>query len=157
MKTLILLIGKTDEDWISQGIAHYEQRIRRYIPFSIQVIPDLKNRKQLSEEEQRQAEAKLIMEQLQLSDVLVLLDEKGQQFSSRAFAAFIEKMQLQSTKRLVLVIGGPYGFSSEITHRAHHKISLSPMTFPHQLVRIILLEQLYRACTILRNEPYHHD
>ncbi|MCE1202342.1 MAG: 23S rRNA (pseudouridine(1915)-N(3))-methyltransferase RlmH [Bacteroidia bacterium] len=157
MKILLLMIGKTDASWLSEGLMHYEKRIRHYMPFELQVIPDLKNRKQLSEAEQKQAEAMLLMQALQATDELVLLDENGKQLTSRAFAGFIEKMQLQSVKRLVFVIGGPYGFGEAVRKRANHMLSLSEMTFPHQLVRLIFIEQLYRACTILRNEPYHHD
>ncbi len=157
MKTLLLLIGKTDEAWLLDGIAHYEQRIRKYFPFALKVIPDIRNRKTLSEDEQKRQESQLILQQLQAGDELVLLDESGRQMRSREFAAFIEKIQMQSTRRMVFVVGGPYGFAPEITQRANYKLSLSPMTFPHQLVRLIFLEQLYRACTIMRNEPYHHD
>lgn len=157
MKTLLLLIGKTDEMWLSEGINHFEERIKKYFPFDIMVIPDIKNRKNFSRDEQKRQETQLLMQQLQAGDVLVLLDENGLQMRSREFASFVEKIQLQSTKRLVFAIGGPYGFAPEILQKAVYKISLSRMTFPHQLVRLIFLEQLYRACTILRNEPYHHD
>ncbi len=151
------MIGKTDAPWLAEGISHYEKRIRHYLPFELQVIPDLKNRKQLSEDEQKQAEALLLIQQLQTTDEVVLLDENGKQLTSRNFSGFLEKMQLQSVKRLVFIVGGPYGFGEAVRKRANHALSLSEMTFPHQLVRLIFLEQLYRACTILRNEPYHHD
>jgi 23S rRNA (pseudouridine1915-N3)-methyltransferase len=157
MKTVLLLIGKTDEIWLGQGMTHYEQRIRKYFPFEIKIIPDIRNRKNLSEEEQKRQEAHVLLQQLQPGDELVLLDESGKQMRSREFGEYIEKIQLQSVKRLVFLIGGPYGFAPEIIQRANQKLSLSLMTFPHQLVRLIFLEQLYRACTILRNEPYHHD
>ncbi|MBK9291295.1 MAG: 23S rRNA (pseudouridine(1915)-N(3))-methyltransferase RlmH [Bacteroidetes bacterium] len=157
MKTLLLLIGKTDEPWLNQGMEAYAGRIRKYFPFEVKIIPDIKNRKNLSEEEQKRQEAQLLLQQLQAGDELVLLDENGQQLRSREFAALIAKIQLQSAKRLVFVVGGPYGFARELYEKANFKLSLSLMTFPHQLVRLIFLEQLYRACTIMRNEPYHHD
>jgi 23S rRNA (pseudouridine1915-N3)-methyltransferase len=126
------------------------------MPFEIIVIPELKNTKSLSEEQQKVREGELIMKQLTAQDTVILLDERGKQYRSLEFAKWIEKQQL-TARRLVFVIGGPYGFSSTIYDRANGKISLSAMTFSHQLVRTIFTEQLYRACTIIKGEPYHHE
>ncbi|MBZ0242288.1 MAG: 23S rRNA (pseudouridine(1915)-N(3))-methyltransferase RlmH [Bacteroidales bacterium] len=157
MKVLFLVIGKTDERYLEEGLKKYFGRLKHYIGFEMKVIPDLKNRKALSEEAQKEAEGNLILSALQVGDTLILLDENGKQFSSRAFAGFLEKQMIQSAKRLVFVVGGPFGFSASVYGRADKKISLSPMTFSHQLIRLLFAEQLYRAFTIIRNEAYHHD
>lgn len=157
MKTTLLLIGKTDEDYLERGIQKYVARIVHYTPFDIKIIPDVRNTKNISELQQKQREAAAILAEIATTDFVVLLDENGTQFSSRQFAQFIEKTTLQGTRRLLFVVGGPYGFAPEIYQRANQKISLSPMTFSHQMVRLIFVEQLYRAHTILRGEPYHHD
>ncbi|MBU1368858.1 MAG: 23S rRNA (pseudouridine(1915)-N(3))-methyltransferase RlmH [Bacteroidetes bacterium] len=157
MKILFLVIGKTDERYLEDGLKKYVERLKHYVGLEMKVIPDIKNRKALSEEAQQEAEAQLILAALQAGDSLVLLDENGKQFHSRAFAAYLEKQMIQSVKRLVFVVGGPYGFSEAVYRRSVLKISLSPMTFSHQLVRLIFAEQLYRAFTIIRGEPYHHD
>jgi len=157
MKILLLFIGKTDQPFLDEGMRLYFTRIERYLPFEFKVIPDLKNRKHLLEAEQKEAEARLIEAQLQAGDVLVLLDENGKNYHSRGFAAFLEQQMLQSVKRLVFVIGGPYGFTDKLKQQARFLISLSPMTFSHQLVRLVFAEQLYRAFSILKGEPYHHD
>lgn len=157
MKVMLLAIGKTDENYLETGIQKYLSRISFYIPFEWRVIPDLKNRKNLSFEQQKTMEGNLILSQLQPGDELVLLDETGQGFSSREFSQYIEKKKLTMTKRVVFVIGGPYGFSASVYAAAHRKLSLSPMTFSHQMVRLVFLEQLYRALTIIKGEPYHHD
>lgn len=157
MKVMLMAIGKTDENYLETGIQKYLNRINFYLPFEWRVIPDLKNRKNLSFEQQKTMEGNLILSQLQPGDELVLLDETGQGFSSREFSQYIEKKQLTITKRIVFVIGGPYGFSASVYAAAHRKLSLSPMTFSHQMVRLIFLEQLYRALTIIKGEPYHHD
>ncbi len=141
MKTALILVGKTNDT---------------HLPFEIIVIPELKNTKSLSEEQQKVREGELIMKQLTAQDTVILLDERGKQYRSLDFAKWIEKQQL-TARRLVFVIGGPYGFSSTIYDRANGKISLSMMTFSHQLVRTIFTEQLYRACTIIKGEPYHHE
>ncbi len=154
---MLLAIGKTDENYLETGIQKYLSRISFYIPFEWRVIPDLKNRKNLSFEQQKTMEGNLILSQLQPGDELVLLDETGQGFSSREFSQYIEKKKLTMTKRVVFVIGGPYGFSASVYAAAHRKLSLSPMTFSHQMVRLVFLEQLYRALTIIKGEPYHHD
>ncbi len=157
MKIIIVVIGKTDEAYLNTGIAKYLDRIKHYIPLEMKVIPDLKNTKSLSEEQQKNKEGELILQQIQPTDKLVLLDEEGKVFSSRAFASFMEQKLLLGIKRLVFVIGGPYGFSEDVYKRATAKVSLSKMTFSHQMVRLIFAEQLYRSMTILKNQPYHHD
>ncbi len=157
MKILLLAIGKTDEDYLERGMKKYIERIERYVPFSLKLLPDLKQRKNHSFEQQKQLEGKLIINELQPGDELLLLDENGKSFSSREFSVFLERKMVESPKRLIMVIGGPYGFSEEVAARAKLRISLSPMTFSHQMVRLIFLEQLYRALSIIRAEPYHHD
>lgn len=157
MKIIIVVIGKTDEAYLNTGIAKYLDRIKHYIPLEMKVISDLKNTKSLSEEQQKNKEGELILQQIQPTDKLVLLDEEGKVFSSRDFASFMEQKLLLGIKRLVFVIGGPYGFSEDVYKRATAKVSLSKMTFSHQMVRLIFAEQLYRSMTILKNQPYHHD
>ena len=156
MKTALILVGKTNDTHLQAIISDYAERITHYMPFEIIVIPELKNTKSLSEEQQKVREGELIMKQLTAQDTVILLDERGKQYRSLDFAKWIEKQQL-TARRLVFVIGGPYGFSSAIYDRANGKISLSMMTFSHQLVRTIFTEQLYRACTIIKGEPYHHE
>ncbi|MFA5327126.1 MAG: 23S rRNA (pseudouridine(1915)-N(3))-methyltransferase RlmH [Prolixibacteraceae bacterium] len=157
MKVCLLVIGKTDEAYLQKGIDIFLKRIPHYIPFELKVIPDLKNSKNLSEELQKEKEGELILQQIIASDELLLLDEQGFEFSSVDFARFLEKKMIAGLKRLVFVIGGPYGFSGSIYARANGKVSLSKMTFSHQMVRLIFAEQLYRAMTILKGEPYHHQ
>ncbi len=157
MRILLLAIGKTDEDYLANGIRKYVGRIGHYTSFEMKEIPDLRNRKSLSEEQQKTAESSLILNQLQPSDHVILLDENGKQSSSINFAESLEKQMASGAKRLVFVIGGPYGFAKEVYDRANAKLSLSPMTFSHQMVRLIFVEQLYRAFTILKGEPYHHQ
>ena len=156
MKTALILVGKTNDTHLQAIINDYAERITHYMPFEIIVIPELKNTKSLSEEQQKVREGELIMKQLTAQDTVILLDERGKQYRSLDFAKWIEKQQL-TARRLVFVIGGPYGFSSTIYDRANGKISLSAMTCSHQLVRTIFTEQLYRACTIIKGEPYHHE
>lgn len=157
MKIVLMMTGKTDARYISEGMRMYEVRLKRYIGFEQMVLPDLKNRSSLSIEQQKKLEAAQMLPKFQTGDFVVLLDENGKQMPSRAFAETIEKQMISSTKRLIFVIGGPYGFAPEIMEQAQQKISLSAMTFSHQLVRLVFLEQLYRAFTIIRGEPYHHD
>ncbi|MEI8114250.1 MAG: 23S rRNA (pseudouridine(1915)-N(3))-methyltransferase RlmH [Bacteroidia bacterium] len=157
MKICLLVIGKTDEEYLQKGIELFMKRIPHYISFEMKVIPDLKNSKNLSEEQQKAKEGELILQQLTSSDELLLLDEQGFEISSVDFARFLEKKMISGIKRLVLLIGGPYGFSESVYARANGKVSLSKMTFSHQMVRLIFLEQLYRAMTILKGEPYHHQ
>jgi 23S rRNA (pseudouridine1915-N3)-methyltransferase len=157
MKICLLVIGKTDEAYLQKGIELFLKRIPHYISFEMKIIPDVKNSKNLSEEQQKEKEGELILQLISTSDELLLLDEQGMEFSSTEFARFLEKKMISGIKRLVFVIGGPYGFSGNIYSRAIGKISLSKMTFSHQMVRLIFLEQLYRAMTILKGEPYHHQ
>lgn len=156
MKTLLLLIGKTQNKHFVAGISDYTERISHYMPFEIKVIPDLKNAKNLSEAQQKEKEGELILKELQESDTVVLLDEHGKELRSIEYADWLERKQA-TTRRLVFIIGGPYGFSPAVYQRANDKLSLSKMTFSHQMVRLIFTEQLYRACTIIKGEPYHHE
>ncbi|MCR5696147.1 MAG: 23S rRNA (pseudouridine(1915)-N(3))-methyltransferase RlmH [Marinilabiliaceae bacterium] len=157
MKLTLLTIGKTDDAYINEGITRYTDRIRHYMPFEMVVLPDVKRSKGLTPEMQKRAEAKIISEQLTPTDIVCLLDENGKEYTSRAFADYITKTSNSGARRLIFIIGGPYGFDDEIYSKANHKISLSRMTFSHQMVRLIFAEQLYRAMTIIRGEPYHHD
>ncbi|MCR5068267.1 MAG: 23S rRNA (pseudouridine(1915)-N(3))-methyltransferase RlmH [Prevotella sp.] len=156
MKTSLILIGKTNNKHFQAGIDDYISRISHYMPFSLVTIPDIKNTKSLTEAQQKEKEGELILKQLSPSDTLVLLDEHGKELRSIELAAWLEKKQV-STNRLVLCIGGPYGFSQAVYDRADEMLSLSKMTFSHQMVRLILTEQIYRACTIIKGEPYHHE
>jgi len=156
MKTILILVGRTADKHFQAGISDYAERIGHYMPFDIVTIPELKNTKNLTEDQQKTAEGELILRQLQASDTVVLLDEHGREFRSIDYARWLTQKQ-QSARRLVFVIGGPYGFSEAVYARANEKISLSKMTFSHQMVRLIFTEQLYRACTIIRGEPYHHE
>lgn len=156
MKTILILVGKTQSKIFKVGIDDYVSRIEHYMPFSITIIPELKNTKSLSEDQQKQKEGELILKEIQPSDTVVLLDEHGVEFRSVEYANWLKQKQ-NTARRLVFIIGGPYGFSSDVYARANEKISLSRMTFSHQMVRLIFTEQLYRACTIIKGEPYHHE
>lgn len=156
MKITLILNGKTDDDYLVKGISIYEQRLKHYIPFETIVIPALKNTKTLSIEQQKQKEAELLFKNIQSSDRLILLDELGKEHSSLGFSEYVQQQMNAGIKNLVFVVGGPYGFADEVYKRANGKISLSKMTFSHQMVRLFFMEQLYRSMTILRNEPYHH-
>lgn len=156
MKTVLILVGKTVNKHFIAGIEDYSERISHYMPFEIVTIPELRNTKNLSEEQQKLSEGDLILRQIQPSDTVVLLDEHGKEFRSIEYARWLQQKQ-QTARRLVFVIGGPYGFSDAVYSRANEKISLSKMTFSHQMVRLIFTEQLYRACTIIKGEPYHHE
>ncbi|MDA3929469.1 MAG: 23S rRNA (pseudouridine(1915)-N(3))-methyltransferase RlmH [Prolixibacteraceae bacterium] len=157
MKITLLVIGKTEADYLKKGIDIYLKRLKHYIGFELRVIPALKNTKNLSELQQKQKEGELILAQTKPGDILVLLDEKGKQYSSVTFANYLQKKMLASTRSMIVVIGGPYGFSDEVYQSTNGKISLSDMTFSHQMVRLIVVEQVYRAMTILKGEPYHHQ
>lgn len=157
MKTCLLVIGKTDAAYVREGIAEYEKRLTRYMPYEMKFLPDVKNARNMTESLQKEKEAELINGQLQGGDWVVLLDEKGRQYTSVEFAEFLAQKMLSGIKRLVFVVGGPYGFADSVYQRANEKISLSKMTFSHQMVRMIFAEQIYRAMTILKGEPYHHD
>lgn len=156
MKTELIQVGKTVSKHFTVGINDYVERIGHYLPFRITTIPELKNTKSLSEEQQKEREGELIMQKLTPSDTVVLLDEHGKEFRSVEFANWLQKKQ-NVAKRLVFVIGGPYGFPKAVYDRADEQISLSRMTFSHQMVRLVFTEQLYRACTIIRGEAYHHE
>ena len=156
MKALLLLVGKTADKHISSCMADYTERIGHYMPFEVLTIPELKNTKSMPEEQQKEREGEQILKRLQATDTVVLLDEHGKERRSLEFATWLEKKQ-HTARRLVFVIGGPYGFSPALYDRADEMISLSMMTFSYQIVRLVFLEQLYRACTIIRGEPYHHE
>jgi 23S rRNA (pseudouridine1915-N3)-methyltransferase len=157
MKVKLIVIGKTDSKYLIEGIAEYQKRLKHYLPTDFIVIPDIKNTKNLSEDQQKKKEGELILGQIQQGDFVVLLDENGKQYSSVEFSKFIEKQMVAGLKNMIFVIGGPYGFSDEVYNRANFKLSLSKLTFSHQMVRLIFWEQLYRAMTILKGEPYHHN
>lgn len=156
MKICLLVIGKTDAAYIRAGIDEYEKRLVRYVPYEMKVLPDVKNTKNMSEGVQKEKEGEIILAELQSSDFVVLLDENGRMYNSVGFADFLAQKMLSAVKRTVFVIGGPYGFSGSVYARANDKISLSKMTFSHQMVRMIFAEQFYRAMTIIKGEPYHH-
>ena len=156
METVVYCVGKTDQAELAQLIEHYQNRLKHYTKFSFHIVEDIKNSKNLSEKQQKEAEAKAIEKQLNPGDRVILLDENGKNFTSVAFSEWINKQQLSGVKRLVFLIGGPYGFAPSLYARAEQKIQLSSMTFSHQMVRLFFVEQLYRAHTILKNEPYHH-
>ena len=157
MQIKLLALGKTDNKAIQDLIEDYSNRLGHYIRFELEVIPDLKQSKSLSEALQKEKEGELILKKLGSSDELILLDERGKSYSSLEFADFLQKKMNSGLKQFVLVIGGPYGFSEAVYARSNGKISLSKMTFSHQMIRPFVVEQLYRAMTILRNEPYHHE
>lgn len=157
MKITLLTVGKTDVDWVRKGLELYTSRLRHYIPFSITEIPELKNVSALSKEQIKSKEGELIFKNIKPADDVILLDEHGKEYSSTGFAALIQKKMSLEGKDIVFIIGGAYGFSEDVYKRANSKISLSQMTFSHQMVRVIFTEQIYRAFTIMRGEPYHHE
>jgi 23S rRNA (pseudouridine1915-N3)-methyltransferase len=157
MKIKLLAIGKTDDKNLQALIATYEKRLKHYIRFESEIIPDIRNVKNLSQKEQKEKEGVLILKKISPFDQLILLDEKGKEYSSMDFSKFLQKKMNSGIKQMVLVIGGPYGFSDKVYQKATGKISLSKMTFSHQMIRLFVVEQIYRAFTILKNEPYHHE
>ncbi|MDP5062748.1 23S rRNA (pseudouridine(1915)-N(3))-methyltransferase RlmH [Maribacter spongiicola] len=157
MTIKLLAIGKTDSSQLKELIEVYQKRLQHYVNFEIELIPDLKKTKNLSEDQQKDKEGELILKRLAPTDVLILFDEKGKQYTSIEFSSFLQKKMNSGIKQLVFLIGGPYGFSNEIYAKASGKISLSKMTFSHQMVRLFITEQIYRGYTILKNEPYHHQ
>lgn len=157
MKITLLVVGKTDVAWLREGIDVYVKRLKHYVSFELEVISDLKRSKNLSIEQQKQKEGELILARVAPGKEIHLFDEGGKTLSSKELASFIEQKMLGSLKELVFVIGGPYGFSDDVYRQAHSKISLSRLTFSHQMVRLLCVEQIYRAFTILKGEPYHHD
>lgn len=156
MKILLLQVGKTVNRNFLSAITDYSERISHYVSFEIQTIPELKATKSLSESQQKEREGEMILRCLQPSDTVVLLDERGREYRSVEFASWLERRQ-QTSRRLVFVIGGPYGFDESVYARKSDMISMSRMTFSHQMIRLIFTEQLYRACTIIKGEPYHHE
>lgn len=156
MKITLYVIGKTDNAHIDALTQLYIERLKHYVNFTLEVIPDIKNVKNLSETQQKTVEADALLKKVHTSDFMCILDENGKKFTSEGFASFLQKKMNSGLKNLVFVIGGPYGFSDAIYQRANTKISLSSMTFSHQMVRPFFVEQLYRGYTILKNEPYHH-
>jgi len=157
MNIRLLAIGKTDNKALQTLIDDYTKRLSFYVKFDIDIIPDIKNVKNLSEAQQKEKEGELILSKISATDQLILLDENGSTFSSVAFSDYLQKKMNAGIKTLVFVIGGPYGFSEEVYKKAQGKVSLSEMTFSHQMVRLFVIEQLYRGFTILKNEPYHHQ
>ena len=157
MQIELIVIGKTDSKEIESLVALYARRVNRYCKFGITVLPDVRNTRSLTVKQQRTAEGEALVRQFSEGDFVALLDERGEEQRSVEFALWLQRRLNSGTKRLVVVIGGPYGFSDEVYARAHARLSLSRMTFSHQIVRAIFAEQLYRAFTILRNEPYHHE
>ena len=156
MKTLLILVGKTADRHFQAGISDYAGRISHYMPFELVTIPELKNTKSLSEDQQKTAEGEQILKLIQPSDTVVLLDEHGRELRSIEFARWLEQKR-NTARRLVFIIGGPYGFSPAVYARANEQLSLSKMTFSHQMIRLVFTEQVYRACTIIKGEPYHHE
>lgn len=157
MNLVLLTVGKTDVKWVREGLDVYASRLGHYVPFQVTEIPELKKVSALSQAQIKEKEGELILRQVSPQDVLVLLDEHGQQFRSVEFAGYLQKLLARGGKNLVFCVGGAYGFSDAVYARAQDKISLSRMTFSHQMVRTVFAEQLYRAFTILKGEPYHHE
>lgn len=156
MTIKLLTIGKTDNKNLQALIEDYQKRLGFYIKFQFEIIPDLKNTKHLSEAQQKKKEGELILSKLNSTDIMILLDENGKQMDSVEFSQYLQKHMNSGIKQLVFVIGGPYGFSTDVYQKANGKLSLSKMTFSHQMIRLFVIEQLYRGFTILKNEPYHH-
>lgn len=157
MDILLLTVGKTTQSYIQAGIDEFSKRLKRYISFKIECLPDIKTTRTLTAEIQKEKEGDMILNYLSPSDHVVLLDEHGKEFNSVEFSSFIQKIMASGKKRCIFVVGGPYGFSEQVYRRADSKISLSKMTFTHEMVRLFFTEQIYRAMTILRGEPYHHE
>ncbi|PJJ84571.1 23S rRNA (pseudouridine(1915)-N(3))-methyltransferase RlmH [Mucilaginibacter auburnensis] len=156
MKITILVIGKTEDDYLKQGIDKYIKRLKHYTKLEVIELPELKNTKALSQDQQKAREAELLLKKINANDHVILLDERGSEFSSKQFAGYIDKRG-HAAADLVFIVGGPYGFDQDVYNRANDKLSLSRMTFSHQMIRLFFVEQLYRAYTILKGEPYHHE
>ena len=157
MEIELLTVGKTHIGFVEEGIAEYTRRLKHYIPYSIKAIPDIKNAAKMDNAKQKEAEGLKILESISTSDYVILLDERGRQYTSMEFASFIEKQMNAGRRKVLFVVGGPYGFSQAVYDRADSLLSLSKMTFNHEMVRLFFTEQIYRAMTILRGEPYHHE
>lgn len=151
-----MVVGKTDDRYLNEGIAKYAKRVEKYLPFEMQTIPDIKNTKNLAQLLQKQKEGDLILKKFQSGDYIVLLDEKGKEYTSVGFSTWLNNIYIGGYKRLIFVIGGAYGFSDEVYKKSNAKLSISQMTFSHQMIRLLFIEQFYRAQTILKGEPYHH-
>jgi 23S rRNA (pseudouridine1915-N3)-methyltransferase len=156
VKITLLLVGATDKKYLIEGIEDYQKRLIHYLPFEIRILADIKNSRHLSADQQKEREGKALLDLVSSGDELVLLDVEGAEYSSPGLANWIEKRMLSGTRQILFVVGGPYGFSDAVYKRADSKMSLSKLTFPHQLVRLFFIEQLYRAMTIIKGEPYHH-
>ncbi|HTH82470.1 MAG TPA: 23S rRNA (pseudouridine(1915)-N(3))-methyltransferase RlmH [Mucilaginibacter sp.] len=157
MKITLLTVGKTEDAYLKEGIEKYVKRLKHYTRLELIDLPELKNTKALTEQQQKTKEAELILKKISPFDHVILLDEKGMELSSKQFATYLDKKAISSTSSLVFVVGGPYGFDDLVYERANDKLSLSRMTFSHQMIRLFFTEQLYRAFTILKGEPYHHE
>jgi len=157
MKITLLAVGKTEDKYLIEGIEKYLGRLKHYIGFNFVIIPDIKNTKNLTQAQQKSKEAELILKQISNLDTVILMDEKGKKYTSVLFADYLNKQMIGSVQQLVFIIGGPYGFDESGYKRANGSISLSDMTFSHQMVRLFFVEQLYRAFSILKGEPYHHE
>lgn len=157
MKIELVVVGKTSIGYLKQGIEEYIKRLKHYVPFEIRYIDDIKNTKNISEDQQKQIEGTKILSLLEKYDYVVLLDEHGKEYTSIEYSKYIQKRMLSGAKKVIFVIGGPYGFSQDVYSRANDKISFSKMTFNHEMIRLIFTEQLYRAYTIINHEPYHHE
>ncbi len=157
MKITLLVIGKTEDKYLKEGIEKYLKRLKHYIKFELIEVPELKNTRNLTEDQQKGKESELLRKYLSAHDHLVLLDERGEEFTSTQFSGFLSKKMLGSVQNLIFIVGGPYGFENNLYNLAKDKISLSRMTFSHQMVRLFFVEQVYRAFTILKGEPYHHE
>lgn len=157
MEIELLTVGKTHIGFVEEGIAEYTRRLKHYIPYSIKAIPDIKNAAKMDNAKQKEAEGQKILESISTGDYVILLDERGRQYTSMEFASFIEKQMNAGRRKVIFVVGGPYGFSQAVYDRADSLLSLSKMTFNHEMVRLFFTEQIYRAMTILRGEPYHHE
>jgi 23S rRNA (pseudouridine1915-N3)-methyltransferase len=157
MKITLLTVGKTEDAYLKEGIEKYVKRLKHYTRLELIDLPELKNTKALTEQQQKTKEAELILKKIMPLDHLILLDEKGMELTSKQFATYLDKKTISSTSSLVFVVGGPYGFDESVYERANDKLSLSRMTFSHQMIRLFFTEQLYRAFTILKGEPYHHE
>ena len=157
MEITLIVIGKTNAKYLIEGLDEYTRRLKHYITYNINILPDIKNTKNLTEEQQKETEGKLILNALKPGDFLVLLDERGKEFSSMQFSDYLQRKMNSGLHRLVFVVGGPYGFSKDVYNKADEKLSLSKMTFSHEMIRLFFTEQIYRAMTIIRGEPYHHE
>ena len=157
MKITLLAIGKTNAKYLQEGIEQYTKRLGHYIPFELKILPDVKTTKSLTTDKQKEMEGQMFLAAIGQGDWVTLLDERGKEFTSREFANYIDKKMVTIPKNLIFIIGGPYGFSQEMYNRANEKLSVSKMTFSHEMIRLFFIEQIYRAMTILKGEPYHHD